>query len=58
MLLLGPAWGLLANVLIYLPLTILLIRLPYTGHSRLSTERRAASFKSRSQHVHLREGTG
>ena len=42
MLLLGPAWGLLANVLIYLPLTILLIRLPYTGHSRHSTESRGA----------------
>jgi MFS family permease len=34
MLLLGPAWGLLANVLIYLPFTILLLRLPYTGHTR------------------------
>jgi MFS family permease len=34
MLLLGPAWGLLANVLIYLPLTTLMIRLPYTGHTR------------------------
>src|SRR5215471_16993920 len=43
MLLLGPAWGLLTNVLIYLPLTILLIRLPYTGHSRHS-ERRAGGF--------------
>jgi MFS family permease len=34
MLLLGPAWGLLANVLAYLPLTVLLIRLPHTGHTR------------------------
>src|SRR5215510_10274737 len=42
MLLLGPAWGLLTNVLIYLPLTILLIRLPYTGHSRHVSERRGA----------------
>jgi MFS family permease len=32
MLLLGPAWGLLTNVLIYLPFTILLARMPYTGH--------------------------
>ena len=31
---LGPGWGLLTNVLIYLPLTLLLFRLPYTGHSR------------------------
>jgi MFS family permease len=34
MLLLGPAWGLLANTLIYLPFTIFLVRAPYTGHSR------------------------
>jgi MFS family permease len=34
MLALGPAWGLLTNVLIYLPLTLLLFRLPATGHSR------------------------
>jgi MFS family permease len=33
MLLLGPAWGLLTNVLIYLPFTIFLTRVPYTGHS-------------------------
>jgi MFS family permease len=33
MLLLGPAWGLLANVLFYAPLTVLLLRLPYTGHA-------------------------
>jgi MFS family permease len=34
MLLLGPANGLLANVLIYLPLTVFLLRMPYTGHAR------------------------
>jgi MFS family permease len=34
MLLVGPAWGLLANVLVYLPLTLLALRLPYTGHTR------------------------
>jgi MFS family permease len=34
LLLLGPAWGLLANVVIYLPLTLLLWRMPYTGHTR------------------------
>jgi MFS family permease len=33
MLLLGPAGGLLANVLIYLPFTIFLVRVPYTGHA-------------------------
>jgi MFS family permease len=32
MLLSGPAWGLLINVLIYLPFTFLLLRFPYTGH--------------------------
>jgi len=32
MLLLGPAWGLLANVGIYLPFTIFLTRVRYTGH--------------------------
>ena len=34
MLLLGPGWGLLANVLIYVPFVVLLVRLPYTGHTR------------------------
>jgi MFS family permease len=34
LLVLGPAWGLLANVAIYLPLTLLLWRMPYTGHTR------------------------
>jgi MFS family permease len=34
MLLLGPAWGLLANVLLYLPFTIFLAFMPYTGHVR------------------------
>jgi hypothetical protein len=31
---LGPTGGIFANVAIYLPLTILLIRTPYTGHTR------------------------
>ena len=34
MLLLGPAWGLLANVLIYAPFSIFLWTIPYTGHLR------------------------
>ena len=34
MLALGPAWGLLSNVLIYLPLTLVLWRIPFTGHTR------------------------
>jgi len=42
MLLLGPAWGLLANVLLYVPLTVLLTRVPYTGHARDAGEPRRA----------------
>ena len=38
MLLLGPSIGLLANALIYLPLTVWLMRAPYTGHSRHGTQ--------------------
>ena len=34
MLLLSPAAGLMINALIYLPLTIWLLTVPYTGHSR------------------------
>jgi MFS family permease len=34
MLVLGPAMGLVVNTLIYLPLTIWLLTVPYTGHSR------------------------
>ena len=45
MLLLGPAWGLLANVALYWPFTLFLARVPYTGHSRHGqTPRRAAGF--------------
>jgi len=34
MLLLGPAWGLLSNVAIYVPFSVFLWRIPYTGHLR------------------------
>jgi MFS family permease len=34
MLLVGPAWSLLVNVLIYAPLTVFLLRIPYTGRTR------------------------
>jgi MFS family permease len=45
MLLLGPARGLLANLLAFLPLTILLLRIPYTGHGGTTgPPRRAARF--------------
>jgi MFS family permease len=42
MLLLGPAWGLLANVLIYVPFSIFLWRIPYTGHLRDAGDSRPA----------------
>jgi MFS family permease len=32
MIALGPGWGILANILIYLPFTLFLLRVPYTGH--------------------------
>jgi len=44
MLLLGPAFGLLTNVLIYLPFTILLMRFAYTGHAVRGRDRATASF--------------
>lgn len=31
---LGASWGILANVLFYLPMTLLMLRTPYTGHTR------------------------
>ena len=34
MLALGPGWGLVANLALYLPLCIYLMLMPYTGHSR------------------------
>ena len=34
MLLLGPAWGLLTNVVIYVPFSVFLWRIRYTGHLR------------------------
>jgi MFS family permease len=37
---LGPAVGIFANVLIYLPMTIWLMRTPYTGHVRDGASRR------------------
>jgi MFS family permease len=34
MLALGPGWGLVANLALYLPVSIYLMLMPYTGHSR------------------------
>jgi MFS family permease len=44
MLLLGPAYGLLANVLIYVPFTIFLLRTPYTGHTGHGAPPRTRAF--------------
>jgi MFS family permease len=47
MLALGPAWGLLANATFYLPFTLFLLRVPYTGHGH------AAAQPSRGAHTSL-----
>jgi MFS family permease len=38
---LGPEWGIFANVLFYLPMTLLMLRTPYTGHTRSGYVHRA-----------------
>jgi MFS family permease len=43
MLLLGPAWGLLANVLIYVPFSLFVRRTPFTGHSKVPSRARSSS---------------
>jgi MFS family permease len=42
MLVLGPGVALLVNVLLYLPLTLFLFRMPYTGHGREGDQPRPA----------------
>jgi Transmembrane secretion effector len=44
MLALGPGTALLVNVLLYLPLTLYLFRMPYTGHSGSGERLRQARF--------------
>ncbi len=44
MLLLGPGYGLLANIAIYAPFTLYLLWMPYTGHRRDAAGRRSARF--------------
>lgn len=39
---LGPAYGLLANTIFYLPMTIWLIRTPYSGHRRVGANMETA----------------
>lgn len=38
---LGSTWGIFANVLFYLPMTLLMLRTPYTGHTRSGSVHRA-----------------
>ena len=42
--LLGPAWGLLANVLIFLPFSLFVRRVPYTGHAEGAANEPPAGF--------------
>lgn len=51
MLLLGPSLALLANILIYLPLTLWLLVVPYTGHLREKVA--AAKRLSLSEAIHV-----
>ena len=39
---LGPAYGLMANALLYLPMTIWMLRMPYTGHTRTRANEESA----------------
>lgn len=54
MLLLGPAWGMLVNVLLYLPLTAFLALAPYTGHRGRSPATSAPSGSFREPLAHVR----
>lgn len=38
----GPAYGLMANALLYMPMTIWLLRTPYTGHRRIAVSDESA----------------
>lgn len=42
---LGPVGGIFVNVLIYLPLCVVMLRSPYTGHSRNTQAPRKTSFR-------------
>ena len=44
LLLLGPAWGLLTNVLIFLPFSLFVRRVPYTGHAEGPGRVRSSGF--------------
>jgi len=55
---LGPALGIFANVLMYLPMTIWLARTPYTGHVRDTNVQRPARMSPLDAVSVLREAAG
>lgn len=58
MLLMGPAMGLFVNALIYLPLTIWLLVVPYTGHREKSSGGRPTGISLREALETMREASG
>ena len=58
MLLLSPPIGLVVNTLIYLPLTLWLLTVPYTGHSRERTAPARRSIRWRDAFEIVREASG
>jgi MFS family permease len=58
MLLMSPPAGLVVNTLIYLPLTIWLLTVPYTGHSRESAARSRRALRWRDAFEVIREVSG
>jgi MFS family permease len=55
---LGPAFGLMANCLLYLPMTIWLLRTPYTGHRRVVASEESARLSLADALRTLREISG
>ena len=58
MLLLSPPMGLMVNTLVYLPLTLWLLTVPYTGHSRERTAPARRSIRWRDAFEIVREASG
>jgi MFS family permease len=55
---LGPAYGLMANALLYLPMTIWMLRTPYTGHIRTRASEDSARLSLADAVRTLREMSG
>ena len=58
LLFLGPAYGLMANAFLYLPMTIWLLRTPYTGHRRTGASDESARLSLSDALRTLREISG